>query len=66
MVATATVTVEKPLLLRAISVANKKSEPETVNLALEEFIERHGAEQVISAFGTVDYDTDYDYKSARR
>ncbi|WP_366445435.1 type II toxin-antitoxin system VapB family antitoxin [uncultured Selenomonas sp.] len=38
---------------------------ETVTLALKEFIQRRKAEELIDAFGTMDFDASYDYKAER-
>ena len=42
-----------------------KTKKDTVTLALKEFIQRREADQLIAAFGTVDFDEDYDYKAER-
>jgi hypothetical protein len=53
------------LLERAFHVGGLRTEDETVNLALEEFIKRRAMEDVISLFNTVEYDEEYDYKKLR-
>jgi len=53
------------LLEEALAVGGLKTKKETVNLALEEFIKRRKAAEFLSMFGTVEYDSDYDYKKAR-
>jgi hypothetical protein len=53
------------LLERAFRVGGLRTEDETVNLALEEFINRRAMEDVISLFNTVEYDEEYDYKKLR-
>ena len=53
------------LLNIALELGGFKSKKDTVNAALEEFIQRRKAEDLISLFGTIDYDKDYDYKSMR-
>jgi hypothetical protein len=45
--------------------AEAEAENETINLALEEFIKRRKGENVISAFNTVEYDENYNYKKLR-
>jgi hypothetical protein len=47
-------------------VGGFKTKEDTVNLALKEFIARRKYEEIISLFGTVDYDEDYDYKAMRK
>jgi Arc/MetJ family transcription regulator len=54
------------LLNDALIVGGLKSKKDTVNLALEEFIQRRRAAEVLSLFGTVEYDGDYNYKKNRR
>lgn len=53
------------LLEQAVSIGGLKTKKDTVTLALKEFIQRREAEKLIAAFGTVDFDPDYDYKSER-
>ncbi|MBQ9630062.1 MAG: type II toxin-antitoxin system VapB family antitoxin, partial [Treponema sp.] len=62
---TTTTTVGKPLLAQAVAIGRQGTEDETVNLALKEFIQNHNAEEIINAFGTIEYDSDYDYKQVR-
>jgi len=33
---------------------------------LDEYVRRRKQQEIISLFGTIDYDQDYDYKRARR
>jgi len=53
------------LLNRALELGGYKSKKDTVNAALEEFIQRRKAEDLINLFGNVDYEPSYDYKSMR-
>lgn len=53
------------LLNQAVAIGGLKTKKDTVTLALKEFIQRREAERLIDAFGTVDFDTDYDYKAER-
>ena len=48
------------LLEQAVMLGGLKTKKDTVNLALKEFIQRREAEKLIAAFGTVDFDTNYD------
>jgi len=57
--------INETLLERALNIGGLKTENETVNLALEEFIEKRAREDVISLFNTVEFDNDYDYKKLR-
>ena len=54
------------LLDDALKIGGLKTRNDTVNMALEEFIQRRKAADILTLFGTVEYDTDYDYKKARR
>ena len=36
-----------------------------INMALAEFIQKRKAAEILSLFGTIEYDEDYDYKKAR-
>jgi len=53
------------LLKNALEIGGYKSKKDTVNAALEEFIQRRRSEDVISLFGKVEYDEKYDYKKMR-
>ena len=59
-------TIDTQLLDNAVKIGGLKTEKDTVNLALEEFIMRRKQTEIISLFGTVVYDEDYDYKQARQ
>jgi Arc/MetJ family transcription regulator len=54
------------LLDDALKAGGLKTKRETVNLALKEFIQRRQNAAVLSLFGKVEYESDYDYKDARR
>ena len=53
------------LLNDAFLIGGCGSKKETVNTALQEFIQRRRSEELIKLFGTVEYDPDYDYKKLR-
>ena len=53
------------LLNKALEIGGYKSKKDTVNAALEEFIMRRNANELIKLFGTIDYDESYDYKKMR-
>jgi len=57
--------IDNTLLEYALQIGGMKAENETINLALEEFINRRKGENVISAFNTVEYDENYNYKELR-
>jgi Arc/MetJ family transcription regulator len=58
--------IDSNLLDAALKAGGLKTKKDTVNLALEEFIKRRKAAEILSLFGKIEYDGDYDYKKARR
>ncbi len=57
--------IDNILLKKAHSIGGLKTQKDTVELALEEFITKRETEKVIKMFHTVDYAPDYDYKKLR-
>jgi Arc/MetJ family transcription regulator len=57
--------IDTRLLDDALKIGGFKSKKDTVNTALAEFIKRRKAAEVLSLFGKIEYDEDYDYKKAR-
>lgn len=53
------------LLNSALKIGGYKTKKDTVNAALEEFLQRRKAEDLINMFGKIDFDDDYDYKKMR-
>lgn len=53
------------LLLEALEISGLKTKKDTVNLALKEFVDRRKQLEIISLFGKMDPDQDYDYKQGR-
>jgi hypothetical protein len=39
---------------------------ETINAALDEYVQRRKHQQILSLFGTIEYDATSDYKRERR
>jgi Arc/MetJ family transcription regulator len=58
--------IDQDLLETALKTGGLKTKRETVNLALKEFIQRRKNADILSLFGTVVYDADYDYKESRQ
>jgi Arc/MetJ family transcription regulator len=54
------------LLSLAQKVGGLKTKKETVNTALKEFVQRRRQEVIAELFGTVEYDSSYDYKKLRK
>ncbi|PID78406.1 MAG: DUF2191 domain-containing protein [Deltaproteobacteria bacterium] len=53
------------LLIEALEISGLKTKKDTVNLALKEFVDRRKQLEIISLFGKMDPDPDYDYKQGR-
>jgi Arc/MetJ family transcription regulator len=53
------------LVNAALAISGLKTKQETINLALEEFIEKRKREEVIEAFGTIDFADDWDSRRMR-
>jgi Arc/MetJ family transcription regulator len=58
--------IDEDLLVEAQRLGNKKTKRETVNEALEEYIQRRKQKEILKVFGKIDLDLDYDYKKERR
>ena len=53
------------LLTNALEIGGFRSKKDTVNAALEEFIQRRKSEDVINLFGQIEFEEKYDYKIMR-
>lgn len=53
------------LLNDALEIGGFRTKKDTVNAALEEFIQRRKVEDVITLFGNIEFDEHYDYKKLR-
>ena len=53
------------LIIEAQKIGGFKTKKETVNTALLEYIQRHKQLEIIKLFGSIDYDSDYNYKEER-
>jgi hypothetical protein len=58
--------IDDRLIQEAQKLGRHRTKKETVTAALDEYIRRRKQQQIISLFGTIDYDAGYDYKRARR
>ena len=54
------------LLDEALKIGGKATKRETVNEALQEYVNRRKQAGVLDLFGSVDYDRTHDYKKQRR
>lgn len=57
--------IDDNILIMAQKIAGIKTKKDTVNLALKEFVQRRKQEEIISLFGKIEYEDDYDYKDMR-
>jgi Arc/MetJ family transcription regulator len=57
--------IDDGLLKAALAIGGLKTKRETVNMALDEFIQRRKRQEVIGLFGKIEFDKRYDYKKAR-
>lgn len=55
----------RELIKQAKTLGGHQTIKATVKQALTEYIQRYKQEEIISMFGQVDYDPDYDYKKSR-
>ena len=58
--------IEETLVDTACQIGNHPSREAAIEAALREYVERHRQQQIIEMFGTVEFDSTYDYKAARR
>jgi hypothetical protein len=58
--------IDDRLIQEAQKLGNHRTKKETVNAALDEYIQRRKQQEILSLFGTIDYDPAYDYKRERR
>ena len=54
------------LILKAVRLGGHKSKKAAVSKALIEYIHQMEQEKIFSMFGTVEYDSEYNYKQQRR
>jgi hypothetical protein len=58
--------IDDKLIVQAQKLSGLKTKKDTVTLALKEFISRRKQEEIISLFGSIEYNSDYDYKKLRK
>ena len=61
----ANLAVDDNVISEAQVIGGCKTKKAAVTEALIEYIERRKQKQITSLFGTIDYDSDYDYKKNR-
>jgi hypothetical protein len=57
--------IDDRLITLAQKLGRHKTKKDTVNAALDEYIRRRKQTALIPLFGTIEYDSDYDYKRER-
>lgn len=58
--------IDDRLIEKAQKLGRHRTKKETVTAALDEYIRRRQQKEIVSLFGTIDYDENYDYKRERR
>ena len=54
------------LIQKAVKLGGHKTKKAAVSKALIEYIQNLEQEKILSVFGTIDYDPEYDYKKQRQ
>lgn len=54
------------LLSEVLRLGGFKYKKDAVNAALKEYVNRHQQIKILELFGTIDYDSDYNYKKGRK
>jgi Arc/MetJ family transcription regulator len=57
--------IDDRLIEEAQKLGNHRTKREAVNAALDEYIRRRKQQRILSLFGSIDYDENYDYKRER-
>jgi hypothetical protein len=58
--------IDDRLIEEAQKLGNHRTKREAVTAALDEYIRRRKQQRILSLFGSIDYDDNYDYKQERR
>ena len=58
--------IDDELLGSALELSGLPTKRETVNLALQEFVDRRKRQLAVESFGQFEFDDSYDYKQARQ
>jgi Arc/MetJ family transcription regulator len=57
--------IDPRLLEEAVEVSGARSKKQAVTLALQEFIAKRKQRRLLDLFGTLEWNTEFDYKSSR-
>jgi len=58
--------IDDRLLEEAQRLGRHRTKKEAVNVALDEYVRRRKQQEILSLFGSIEYDRSYDYKRERR
>lgn len=58
--------IDDRLIAEAQKLGRHRTKKETVTAALDEYVQRRKQQQILSLFGTIEYNPKYDYKRERR
>lgn len=58
--------IDDGLINEAVRLGHHRTKKDAVNAALDEYIRRRKQQRIVSLFGTIDYDENYDYKRERK
>jgi Arc/MetJ family transcription regulator len=58
--------IDDKLILKAVKLGGHKTKKAAVSKALIEYVQHLEQEKILSLFGKVEYDAEYDYKKQRR
>lgn len=58
--------IDDRLINAAVKLGHHPSKKAAVTAALEEYIQHHKQKQILSLFGQIEFDPDYDYKEGRK
>ncbi len=58
--------IDDRLIEEARKLGRHRTKKDAVNAALDEYVQRLKQQEILSLFGTVDFDETYDYKRERR
>lgn len=57
--------IDDQLINQAVKLGHHPSKKSAVTAALKEYIQHHQQKEILSLFGQIEYDPDYDYKKER-
>jgi Arc/MetJ family transcription regulator len=58
--------IDDRLINEAVRLGRHRTKKDAVNAALDEYIRQRKQQRILSLFGAIDYDENYDYKRERR